>query len=89
MWGSMLKKWIASEKQKVAVVREWLDEKRSLPVKEETAISELDARAQKLMEGGKEWYAQTEARADTTIKQQEDLNVQATTMAQWEQAVAD
>jgi hypothetical protein len=41
------------------------------------------------MEGAKELYAQAEARVDTTIKQQEELNVKATTMAQREQVVAD
>jgi hypothetical protein len=50
-------------------------------VKEEIAISELDGQARKLMEGAKELYAEAEARADTTFKQQEDLNTQAATMA--------
>jgi hypothetical protein len=36
------------------------------------------------MEGAKELYAQAEARVDTTIKQQEDLNAQVTAMAQQE-----
>jgi hypothetical protein len=51
-------------------------------VKEKIAISELNAWARKLMEGAKELYAQAEARADTTIKLREDLNTQATAMAQ-------
>jgi hypothetical protein len=41
---------------------------------ERVAIGLLDAKAQKLMVGAKELYATTEACADTTIKQQEDLN---------------
>jgi hypothetical protein len=57
MWGSILKKRTTSEKQKVAVVCEWLDEKQSLLTKEEIAINELDAKARKLMEGAKELYA--------------------------------
>jgi hypothetical protein len=57
MWGSILKKQTTSEKQKVAVVCEWLDEKQSLLTKEEIAINELDAKARKLMEGAKELYA--------------------------------
>jgi hypothetical protein len=68
MWGSMLKKQTASEKQKPAATREWLDEKQSLLVQEEITNSELDAKAWKLMEGAKELYAQAEAHADTTIK---------------------
>jgi hypothetical protein len=80
----MLKKQTASEKQKAVVAREWLDEKQSLLAKDEIAIGELDAQVQKLMEGAKELYAQAEARADTTIKQQEDLNAQATAMAHQE-----
>jgi hypothetical protein len=51
MWGSMLKKWTASEKQKAAATREWLDEKQSLLVKEEISIGELNVQAWKLMEG--------------------------------------
>jgi hypothetical protein len=68
MWGSMLKKQTASEKQKAVVAREWLDEKQSLLAKDEIAIGELDAQVRKLMEGAKELYAQAEAHADTTIK---------------------
>jgi hypothetical protein len=69
-WGSMLKKWTTSEKQKaVAVVQEWLDEKQTLPAKEEITIGELDGKARKLMEGAKELNAQAEAHTDTTIKQ--------------------
>jgi hypothetical protein len=83
-WGSMLKKQTASEKQKAVVAREWLDEKQSLLAKDEIDIGELDAQVRKLMEGAKELYAQAEARADTTIKQQEDLNAQATAMAHQE-----
>jgi hypothetical protein len=81
MWGSMLKKRTTSKKQKAAVTQECLDEKQSLHAKEEITISELDARPRKLMEGAKELYAQAETRADTTIKQQGDLNAQATAMA--------
>jgi hypothetical protein len=69
-WGSMLKKWTTFEKQKaVAAAQEWLDEKQSLPAKEEITIDELNGKARKLMEGAKELNAQAEAHADTTIKQ--------------------
>jgi hypothetical protein len=56
-WGSMLKKRTTSEKQKAAAAQEWLDEKQSLPAKEEITIGEIDGKAQKLMEGAKELYA--------------------------------
>jgi hypothetical protein len=39
----MLKKRTASEKQKAAATREWLDEKQSLLAKEEIAIGEPNA----------------------------------------------
>jgi hypothetical protein len=37
-------------------------------------IGLLDAKAQKLMAGAKELYVVAEAHANTTIKQQQDLN---------------
>jgi hypothetical protein len=44
----------------------------------------LNAQAQKLLNDTKELYAITEARANATIKQQEDLNAQVAVMAQRE-----
>jgi hypothetical protein len=43
---------------------------------------EHDAQTQKLLHNAKELYAAAEACANTTIKQQKDLNAQATTIAQ-------
>jgi hypothetical protein len=48
---------------------------------EQIAIGLLDAKAQKLMEA--------EARADTTIKQQEDLNGHTIAIGQQERMVAE
>jgi hypothetical protein len=44
----------------------------------------LNAQAQKLLNDTKELYTITEARANATIKQQEDLNAQVAVMAQRE-----
>jgi hypothetical protein len=52
-WGSLLKKWTTSEKQKAAERREWLDMKQSLLEETEIVIGELDAKAQKLMDDTK------------------------------------
>ncbi len=41
------------------------------------------------MHDAKESYATSEARVNATIKQEEDLNAQATAMAQREQVAAD
>jgi hypothetical protein len=49
----------------------------------------LDVQAQKLMEKAKELYADTEARADATIKAWEDLNGQVIGIAQWEWMVVE
>jgi hypothetical protein len=67
-WGSMLKKWTTSEKQKAVARQQWLDKKGSLLAKEEVAIGELDTKACKLMESAKELYAQVEGHVNTTIK---------------------
>jgi hypothetical protein len=84
-WGSLLKKWTASEKEKATKKRERLDKMEG--VLKEVAIGLLDAQAQELMEKSKELYATAEARADANIKMQEDLNGQAIGLAQRERMV--
>jgi hypothetical protein len=54
--------------------REQLAEMELLLNQGRVVIGLLDAKAQKLMAGAKELYVVAEARANTTIKQQEDLN---------------
>jgi hypothetical protein len=54
------------------------------------AVAEkLDAQTQKLMHDAKELYAAAEAHANATIKQQEDLNVQAAAKAQRDLVAAE
>jgi hypothetical protein len=87
-WGSLLKKWTASEKEKVAVKWEWQNKMEVVLKQEEVSIGMLDAQAKGLMEKAKDLYADAEARVDATIKQQEELNGQVIGLAQWEQMVA-
>jgi hypothetical protein len=54
--------------------REQLAEMELLLNQGRVVIGLLDAKAQKLMVGAKELYVVAEARANTTIKQQQDLN---------------
>jgi hypothetical protein len=55
----------------------------------QAVANKLDAQTQKLLHDTKELYAVAEARANATIKQQEDLNAQAVATAQWVQAVVE
>jgi predicted TIM-barrel enzyme len=71
------------------VKRELLDEVEYLLNQERVDIGLLDTNAQKLMAGAKELYAAVEARANTTIKQQEDLNTCTITVSQRERVVAE
>jgi predicted TIM-barrel enzyme len=68
---------------------ELLDEVEYLLNQERVDIGLLDANAQELMAGAKELYAAVEARANTTIKQQEDLNTCTITVSQRERVVAE
>jgi hypothetical protein len=61
-----------------------LDEVELLLNQERVAIGLLDAKAQETMAGAKELYAMAEAHANTTIKEQEDLNAHTITVGQRE-----
>jgi hypothetical protein len=94
--GSLLKKRTASEKEKVAEKWERLNKMEVMLNQEEVAIGLLDAQGQTLMEKAKDLYANVEAHADATIKQQEDLNGHTITVshrewmvAEWEQEVRE
>jgi hypothetical protein len=83
-WVSLLKKRTTSEKEKVEVRQKHLDVMEILYNRRHVVADKLDAEAQKLLHDAKELYATVEARANATIKQQEDLNAQAVIMAQRE-----
>jgi hypothetical protein len=55
----------------------------------QAVADKLDAQTQKLLHNAKELYATTEAHANATIKQQEDLNAQVATTTQREQVVVE
>jgi hypothetical protein len=73
-WGSLFKKQTTSEKEKAVLKREQLNKMEVVLKQEEVIIGLLDAQAKGLMEKAKDLYANVEAHADATIKQQEDLN---------------
>jgi hypothetical protein len=73
----------------VAAKRKQLDEMGLLLNQERVAIGMLDAKAQKLMAGTNELYATAKAHADTTIKQQKDLNMRMIAVGQWELTVVE
>jgi hypothetical protein len=83
-WVSLLKKRTTSEKEKVEVRQKHLDVMEILYNRRHVVADKLDDEAQKLLHDAKELYATVEARANATIKQQEDLNAQAVIMAQRE-----
>jgi hypothetical protein len=88
-WGSLLKKWTTSEKQRAMVEWERLSKMEAMVKQEEVTIGVLDAQAQELMEKAKELFVAAEARGEANIKAREDLNKQAIAIAHQEQAVAE
>jgi hypothetical protein len=89
VWVSLLKRRMTSEKEKAWAKQKRLDVMEVLYNRRQAVADKLDAQTQKLLHEAKELYAATEACANATIKQQEDLNAQAMTTAQWEQAVVE
>jgi hypothetical protein len=73
------------------VKRARLEKMELLLNQEQVAIGLFDAKAQKLMEDAKELYAEAEveAHANTTIKQQEDLNGRTITVGQRQWVVVE
>jgi hypothetical protein len=84
VWISLLKQLTTYEKEKAEARQKRLDVMEVLYNRRQVVADKLDAQTQKLLHNSKELYAATEARANATIKQQEDLNAQAAATAQRE-----
>jgi hypothetical protein len=84
VWISLLKQLTTYEKEKAEARQKRLDVMEVLYNRRQVVADKLDAQTQKLLHNSKELYATTEARANATIKQQEDLNAQAAATAQRE-----
>jgi hypothetical protein len=69
----MLKERTTSEKARVDARQRHLNTREELLKRQCVAIDELDATLQDMLADAKELYASAEARANTTIKQKEDL----------------
>jgi hypothetical protein len=67
----MLKEWTTSEKVMEQARERHLDTREELLERQRAAINELDAVSQRMLSDTKELYASAEARANTTIKQEE------------------
>jgi hypothetical protein len=89
LWLSLLKQGTTSEKERAEVRQKRLNMMEVLYNRRQGMVDELDVQTQKLLHDAKKLYATAEARANATIKQQEDLNTQAVATAQREQAVAE
>jgi hypothetical protein len=89
VWVSLLKTWMTSEKEKAEARQKSLDVMEILYSRRQAMADKLDTQAQKLLHDAKELYATAKAHVNATIKQQENLNAQATVMAQREQAVVE
>jgi hypothetical protein len=73
LWVSMLKERTTFEKARVQA-REWhLNTREELLKRKWVAINDLNTASQKILFDAKELYATAEARANTTIKQEEQL----------------
>jgi hypothetical protein len=89
LWASMLKERTTSEKAR-AQAREWhLNTREELLKRQQAAINELDAASHKILSDAMELYATTEARANTTIKQEEELAVRIRAVVESEQVVLE
>jgi hypothetical protein len=84
---SLLKQRMTYEKDRAKARQKHLDVMEVLYSRRQAVVDKLDAQTQKLLHDIKELYATAEARANATIKQQEDLNTQGAVTAQWEQVV--
>jgi hypothetical protein len=71
LWASMLKEWTTSEKVMEQARERHLDTREELLERHRSAINELDVVSQRMLSDTKELYASAEARANTTIKQEE------------------
>jgi hypothetical protein len=89
VWVSLLKQRTTSEKEKAEARQKRLDVMEVLYSRRQVVADKLDAQTKKIPHDAKELYAAAEARANATIKQEEDLNAQAVVTAQREQAVAE
>jgi hypothetical protein len=69
----MLKERTTSEKARVDARQRHLNMREELLKRQCAAIDELDAMLQEMLANAKELYASADARANTTIKQKEDL----------------
>jgi uncharacterized circularly permuted ATP-grasp superfamily protein len=89
LWASMLKEQTTSEKAR-AQAREWhLNMREELLKRQRAAINELDATSQEILSDANVLYARAKARANTTIKQEEELAMLICAVAEWEQAVEE
>jgi hypothetical protein len=57
--------------------------------RQQASINELDAQAQQMLADAKSLYADTEARTNTTIKQEKDLNALSLTVSEQDQAMVE
>jgi DNA repair exonuclease SbcCD ATPase subunit len=87
-WSSLMKSRTKSEKEKAVKKREHLDAMEDLLKEEQVAIGVLKKKAHKLLKDAKELHAAAKARANTNIKQQEDLNQRVDVVSQREQKKA-
>jgi hypothetical protein len=81
-WFSLLKKLTTYEKVKVEVEQKYADVMEILLDRQHATINELDAQAQQMLADAKSLYADTEARTNTTIKQELELNVRSLTISE-------
>jgi hypothetical protein len=89
LWASMLKEQTTSEKAR-AQAREWhLNMREELLKRQRAAINELDATSQEILSDANVLYARAKARANTTIKQEEELAMLICAVAEWEQVVEE
>jgi uncharacterized protein (DUF3084 family) len=88
-WASLLREQTASERARRVVRQEHLNEWEELLNMQLAAISRRDADSQKMLADAKELYSSAEARANTVIKQEEDLTVRVCVVAEREKMVVE
>jgi hypothetical protein len=89
LWVSLLRKQMASEKEKAKARQKHLHVMEILLDRKQAVAEKLDAEFQKLLADTKDLYTTAEAWADSTTKKEEDLTVCTFTGSKRERVVAD
>jgi hypothetical protein len=83
LWASLLKRRTVSERATAQAWQQHLDTREELLDQQLAAINQHNADSQRALMDVQELYALAEARANTVIKQEEDLSARVRAVNEW------